>query len=630
MQNQTLGQVISTLQQANNVLVTVKKDPSIDELASAVGLTLALNKEGKHATTVFSGKVPSTIEFLQPETVIDSTTDSLRDFIISLDKSKADKLRYKVEDNVVRIFITPYRSTITSDDLEFTQGDFNVDAVVAIGVVSQQDFDTAVASHGRIMHDATVISMTKRDMPSQIGAINWHEPMVSSVSEMAARVVDGMNPQLLDGQMATAFLTGVIAETDRFRNSYTTPAVMSLSSRLMMAGANQQLVAEELEKPEEIPFDDQIMPAHEAAQQSADGTLEIAHSDEEDALQSIHIDEDGTVAAGDDMHQDAFGSSEKPADSGRQDVSEALEKPIKDSGLSYVESPLSTLPPRSPQLSDSLPESASTESSNTPPAVPPASEFSAANTPQVPSVDAPASKPPEAPSDNDDTSSLPPLPKQEPLNASVHKETQGHQLLQENKPEENSLDEGGDNIKPASNVPVMQHKHKTLQPISDEFKSKTPTLPVKDIANDSADTSADRPAELEDKLEKIRQSINSSAQETPKPKQNIGAMHFDLEKSEPPTPVSPPANTAPAPPPPTVPPPPPPPPAEKKQPEPASSAPTMPAQEPPKPLVYQDQPEVEDSTKPPAVPPPMMPPSVAGAGPQFYDADGQKTDPLTN
>ena len=52
-----------------------------------------LNKLGKHATAVFSGQVPSTIEFLQPEKTLEKNTDSLRDFIIALDKSKADKLR---------------------------------------------------------------------------------------------------------------------------------------------------------------------------------------------------------------------------------------------------------------------------------------------------------------------------------------------------------------------------------------------------------------------------------------------------------------------------------------------------------------------------------------------------------
>src|SRR5665213_1161212 len=150
------SQLADKLKDANNILVTVSRDPSVDQLAACIGLTLLLNKLSKHTAAVFSGQVPSTIEFLKPEDTLEKTTDSLRDFIIALDKSKADKLRYKVEDDVVRIFITPYRTSITQEDLEFSQGDFNVDVVVALGVLQQEDLDEAITAHGRILHDATL------------------------------------------------------------------------------------------------------------------------------------------------------------------------------------------------------------------------------------------------------------------------------------------------------------------------------------------------------------------------------------------------------------------------------------------------------------------------------------------
>src|SRR3982751_3927601 len=153
METPAKQQVVERLKQATNVLVTVSNNPSVDQLAACIGLTLLLNKMGKHATAVFSGKVPSTIEFLKPEETIEKNTDSLRDFIIALDKGKADKLRYKVEDNVVRIFITPYKTSISQEDLEFSQGDFNVDVVVALGVKQQEDLDESITAHGRILHD---------------------------------------------------------------------------------------------------------------------------------------------------------------------------------------------------------------------------------------------------------------------------------------------------------------------------------------------------------------------------------------------------------------------------------------------------------------------------------------------
>jgi nanoRNase/pAp phosphatase (c-di-AMP/oligoRNAs hydrolase) len=96
--------LIERIGQAQNILVAVSANPSVDQLAAAIGLTLTLNKLDKHGTAVFSGVVPSTIEFLKPEETLEKNTDSLRDFIIALDKTKADKLRYKVEDQVVGFF----------------------------------------------------------------------------------------------------------------------------------------------------------------------------------------------------------------------------------------------------------------------------------------------------------------------------------------------------------------------------------------------------------------------------------------------------------------------------------------------------------------------------------------------
>jgi hypothetical protein len=290
-------QASERIKQANNILVTVSNNPSVDQLAALVGLTVSLNKMGKHATAVFSGNVPSTLEFLQPEKTIEKNTDSLRDFIIALDKSKADKLRYKVEDRVVKIFITPYRTSISDKDLEFSQGDFNVDVVLAMGVHNQADLDQAITSHGRILHDASIITLNVKP-GGELGSINWLEPSASSLSEIAVQLVNALDKNLIDTQVSTAFLTGIVAETERFSNGKTTPQTMSISAQLMSSGANQQLVATKLEEPVSPPPtaaapiaiqapDAQATP--QPVKKTNDGTLEIAHDEtkrpEEEAAQ---------------------------------------------------------------------------------------------------------------------------------------------------------------------------------------------------------------------------------------------------------------------------------------------------------------------------------------------------------
>lgn len=292
-------QLLERIKSANNVLVTVSANPSVDQLSAAIGLTIMLNKLDKHATAVFSGKTPSTIEFLQPEKTLEKNTDSLRDFIIALDKSKADKLRYKVEEDHVKIFITPYRTSISQADLDFSQGDFNVELVIALGVNDQQDLDQAIISHGRILHDATTVAVTTGTV-SNLGSINWSDEHASSLCEMVAGLADDLQQDLLDAQVATALMTGIVAETDRFSNEKTLPATMTLSAKLMAAGANQQLVASKLEEPlaPEIPPAQPVEPSNES-QQNSDGSLTIAHTGEEEPegepVDKIHIDEHGTV-----------------------------------------------------------------------------------------------------------------------------------------------------------------------------------------------------------------------------------------------------------------------------------------------------------------------------------------------
>jgi hypothetical protein len=314
------SQLLERLQTANNILVTVSSNPSVDQLSAAIGLTLMLNKIGKQGTAVFSGKVPSTIEFLQPEKTIEKNTDSLRDFIIALDKSKADKLRYKVEDSHVKIFITPYRTAISEKDLQFSQGDFNVEVVIALGVRDQKDLDRAITAHGRILHDATTISVTNGE-PGTVGSIDWDDSKASSLSEMVASLASELGADSLDGQIATAFMTGIVAQTERFRNARTSPSTMSIASSLMAAGANQQLIATKLEHVDTKPEQESVeLESSEEESTSPDDTsaLRIEHEDEEPDVNPEEAPIGGTLPEL-DLNPDEEPKVDEPASNDQDD-----------------------------------------------------------------------------------------------------------------------------------------------------------------------------------------------------------------------------------------------------------------------------------------------------------------------
>lgn len=252
-----VAQVAERIRTSDNVLVALSKDPSVDELSAALGLTFMLDKIGKRATAIFSGAIPNAIEFLEPEKTFEANTDSLQDFIIALDKEKADHLRYKIDGDYVKVFITPYKTTINESDMEFSHGDYNVDLVISLNVSEVGDLDAALSEYGRIMHDATSINITA-GAAGNFGDIEWGNPEASSVSEMVGSLADAIKDKddILDKSISTALLAGIVAATNRFSNERTTAETMALASKLMAAGADQQLISSSI--PVEILTEDVV------------------------------------------------------------------------------------------------------------------------------------------------------------------------------------------------------------------------------------------------------------------------------------------------------------------------------------------------------------------------------------
>jgi hypothetical protein len=132
---------------------------------------------------------------------------------------------------------------------------------LTLGVHAQTDLDQAITAHGRILHDATVMSINVKP-GGELGSVNWMDGNASSLSELSVQLSDALDRKLIDGQVATAF------------------------------GANQQLVASEIEKPapkeelapvqmqEEKPASEpQVEAKVPPAPKPNDGTIEISHEE---------------------------------------------------------------------------------------------------------------------------------------------------------------------------------------------------------------------------------------------------------------------------------------------------------------------------------------------------------------
>ena len=262
------NRVVEKIKASENILIALSKNPNIDEISAALGLAMILDTMRKHVTAIFSGQVPNVLQFLKPEETFEKTTNSLQDFIIALSKDKVDHISYKIEGDFVKVYVTPYKATIGQADLSMSHGDYNVDLVICFNVISGDEIDPALSEYGRIMHDATAINLTV-DTPGRFAELEWQDSNVSSISEMIVGLADRLGLASFSEQVATALLTGIVASTDHFSNPRTSSNTMSIASKLMSFGANQQLISSQIMEKIKTPDEAQAPVTPAAAEAPA-------------------------------------------------------------------------------------------------------------------------------------------------------------------------------------------------------------------------------------------------------------------------------------------------------------------------------------------------------------------------
>ena len=256
--------VAEKIQRGANILIALSKDPNLDEMSAAIALAIVLDQQKKHVTAIYSGKTPNALEFLKPEETFEKDTSSLQDFIIALNKSKADHLTYKLDGDYVKIYITPYKGQVKKEDLEYSYGDYNVDLVIVFNVNAGTEIDSALSEYGRIMHDASAINITS-GLPGRFADLEWSDPEKSSVCEMVYDLLKELEITELSQEVATALLTGILSATERFSNNRTKPTTMAVASKLMEAGADQQLISANILKPETPAASENLAPSDTSA-----------------------------------------------------------------------------------------------------------------------------------------------------------------------------------------------------------------------------------------------------------------------------------------------------------------------------------------------------------------------------
>lgn len=260
MLEQAIQNSIKEILSARTVLLVCQSPLDGDSLGSALAMALTLNKLGKKTCVHCSAGLPKAYNFLPASEGVTPRFEGMGgDFIVSLDCSKTeiDRLKYKPEGDKINIIITPKNGSFSATDISFPKVTPEYDLVITLDCAALKMTGRFIEKRQELPQKTRVINIDHHATNEQFGDINLVDSTATATTEVVLRLIDALAeaekmPDLLDPDIATCLITGIITDTGSFQNSNTGPSSFLVASRLLKIGARQQDVIKHLFKTKDL------------------------------------------------------------------------------------------------------------------------------------------------------------------------------------------------------------------------------------------------------------------------------------------------------------------------------------------------------------------------------------------
>lgn len=244
------------LENSKEVLILIPENPSADAVGSAWALYLFLEKRGLFPAIAFSNHLSPKLDFLPRPKKILSKISGARDFVLSFDtdRNKISQIRHEETSGRFNIYLTPEHGSVDPRDFSFILAKFKYDLIIVIDCADLEKLGSLYIENTDLFFEVPVVNIDHHSDNDNFGQINLVSVINSSCSEIVTETLEQINPDLVDKDIATCLLTGIIGATDSFQAKNTTPKSFLTASSLMDKGADQQEIIRWLYKTHPLPI----------------------------------------------------------------------------------------------------------------------------------------------------------------------------------------------------------------------------------------------------------------------------------------------------------------------------------------------------------------------------------------
>jgi len=245
-------QAVNLISNAKDILLVTHQNPDSDAIGSLLGLSLALKKLNKNVHLSCADPAPKNLSFLPGVDLISSEVRGKKDFIINLNcaHGEVEKLGYKLENNVLKIVITPKSGYFENEDVSIEAGKMKFDLVVVLDTPDFERLGDLYDQNSPVFYEAPIINIDHHPTNTYFGKVNLVDLTATSTAEILIAMLEALEKEekILNEDIATCLLTGIIGDTNSFQNANTTPKSLTCAAQLLAAGAKQQEIVRHLFK----------------------------------------------------------------------------------------------------------------------------------------------------------------------------------------------------------------------------------------------------------------------------------------------------------------------------------------------------------------------------------------------
>ncbi len=241
-------QAIDIISRATRILVAAPEHAGPDTVSGAVAVSLLLNKLKKTHDIVVPGVDMHPLPAFLPKVDARPNIGAVRAFHLEVDvkQSPLSELMYDVKDDKLTVTLVPASGEWSPKDVTFRHGDDRYDLVIAVGAPDMASLGDLFRDHADFLYRTTIVNIGHQSTNENWGQVNLVDLNAVSTTEVLARWIEGWNPDLIDADLATTLLAGMISQTQSFRTPNVTPLTLQASSRLMERGARREEIVHAL------------------------------------------------------------------------------------------------------------------------------------------------------------------------------------------------------------------------------------------------------------------------------------------------------------------------------------------------------------------------------------------------